>query len=188
MTLDLYTYVMQHYTLHISSQFKEMIQEHNISMLDSPQLATAIYRLQHQYLSTGQTASEEAPIDKNQELAILTIIQKQFCGCEIYYSSEIGENFLLVHGLGTMIGSRANIGNNCTVYQNVTIGAKKMYATERPTIGNNVVIYTGAKIFGDIKIGDGAVIGANAIVTKDVKPNITIVSPLSYALPLEKKV
>ena len=105
------------------------------------------------------------------ELQILSMIQKQYCGCEIYYSSEIGNNFLLVHGLGTVIGSNVKIGDNCTIYHNVTIGTRYDTDKYKPQIGNNVIIYSGAKIIGNIKIGNNVVIGTNAVVTKDIPCN-----------------
>ena len=69
------------------------------------------------------------------------------------------------------------MGENCTVYQNVTIGRGRKYGTTNlPTIGNNVTVYTGAIIVGGVHIGDNAVIGAGAVVVKDVPANTTVVS------------
>lgn len=90
---------------------------------------------------------------------------------EIYYSSEIGEGFRINHGVGTVIGARAHIGDNFTIHQ--------MYNWRqnggRPTIGNNVTMYAGSLILGSIHIGDNSVIGANALVMSDFPSNAILV-------------
>jgi serine O-acetyltransferase len=81
---------------------------------------------------------------------------------------------LFPHPVGIVIGSKVKLGNNCTIYQNVTIGTKdtKNYKTAPyPRIGNNVTIYANTVIFGDITIGDNAVIGANSLINQDVPAN-----------------
>lgn len=86
-------------------------------------------------------------------------------GVEVGSHPKIGENLKLEHFQGIVIGDDASIGNNCTLYQQVTIGQKNnMY----PNIGNNVTIFAGAKVIGDIDIGDGCTIGANAVVLSSV--------------------
>lgn len=80
----------------------------------------------------------------------------------------IGKNFKPVHYLGLVIGSGVVIGDNCIVCQQVTIGQNK---GKYPTIGDNVVIYAGAKVIGEINIGNNVTIGANSVVTKDVADN-----------------
>lgn len=88
-----------------------------------------------------------------------------------------GTNF--PHPIGIVVSTRGDIGKNCTIYQNVTIGAKSIeLGTSRenyPKIGNNVIIYAGACVIGSITIGDNVVIGANAVVTKDVPDNSIVV-------------
>lgn len=79
--------------------------------------------------------------------------------------TKIGKDLEIAHFNGLVIGHGAVIGDNCKLYQQVTIGRKN---NKYPTIGKNVVIYAGAKVLGDIRIGDNAVIGANAVVIKDV--------------------
>lgn len=91
---------------------------------------------------------------------------------EIYYSAQIGNAFKINHGVGSVIGARCKIGDNCTIHQNCTIGDRN---GGRPTIGNNVMIYAGAMILGDIVIGDNCIIGANSVVTHDCQPNSVIV-------------
>lgn len=85
---------------------------------------------------------------------------------------KIGKNIHFMHLDGVTIGSGVEIGNNCTIYQQVTIGKEK---EQFPTIGDNVTIYAGAKVLGGIKIGNNAVIGANAVVLKDVPDNCVAV-------------
>ena len=80
---------------------------------------------------------------------------------EIFYSAMIGRGLKVNHGIGTVIGARCTIGENCTIHQNVTLGDKN---GGRPTLGNNCMIYAGAKIIGNITIGDNCVIGANSVV------------------------
>ena len=91
---------------------------------------------------------------------------------EIFYSADIGKGFKINHGVGTVIGARCKIGDNCMIHQNCTIGDRK---GGRPTIGNNVIIYAGAMILGDITIGDNTIIGANSVVTKSCPPNSILV-------------
>lgn len=87
-------------------------------------------------------------------------------------NSKAGENIFLPHPRNVVIGDRVIIGNNCRIYQGVTIGQSKgMY----PKIGDNVIIYPGAKIIGDVSIGDNSIVGTNAVVTKNV-PSNTIVA------------
>ena len=86
----------------------------------------------------------------------------------IHPKCKIGSNFYMVHTNGIVIGSGVKIGDNCKIYQQVTIGKEK---GRFPVIGNNVTIYAGAKVVGNGKIGDNAVIGANAVVIKDVPDN-----------------
>ncbi len=80
-------------------------------------------------------------------------------------TAKIGKNFKVEHFNGVTIGDGVEIGNSCKIFQQVTLGQKD---GKFPTIGNNVTIYAGAKIIGDVKVGDGAIVGANAVVTKDV--------------------
>lgn len=89
----------------------------------------------------------------------------------------IGESLFIEHGFSTIIAAK-KIGNFCKIYQQVTIGYSN--ETDAPTIGNNVIIYAGAKVIGDITIGDNVNIGANAVVVKDVPSNCTVVGVPAY--------
>lgn len=86
-------------------------------------------------------------------------------------TTEIGPGFFLQHGTGSSLGAR-KIGENCWINQQVTIGFAERGLS--PIIGNNVTIRPGAKIFGEITIGDNSIIGANSVVMKDVPPNCTV--------------
>jgi len=106
----------------------------------------------------------------------LSFIARQITGIEIHPGAKIGKNFFIDHGSGTVIGETAEIGNNVTIYQNVTLGGTSLEPVKRhPTIGDNVVIGVGAKILGPIKIGSNVKIGANSVVTKDIPPNSVVV-------------
>lgn len=78
------------------------------------------------------------------------------------------------HPVGIVIGKNVKLGLNCTIYQNVTIGVKKHASESYPKIGNNVRIYSGACIVGDITLGDNVVIGAGSIIVTDVPPNCVV--------------
>jgi serine O-acetyltransferase len=90
-------------------------------------------------------------------------------GIEIHPKAKIGKDLFIDHGTGVVIGETTIIGDNVTIYQGVTLGGTSYHPVKRhPTIGNNVIIGAGAKVLGNIKIGDRAKIGAGAIVVKDV--------------------
>ena len=99
-----------------------------------------------------------------------------FTGIEIHPGAKIGRRLFIDHGMGIVIGETATIGDNCTIYHNVTLGGTGKDKNKRhPDIGNNVMVGCGAKVLGPIKIGDNVKIGANAVILKDVKNNSTIV-------------
>lgn len=99
-----------------------------------------------------------------------------FTGIEIHPGAKIGHGLFIDHGMGVVIGETSIIGDNVLLYQGVTLGGTGLEKGKRhPTIGNNVVIGTGAKVLGNITIGDNSYIGANAVVIKDVPANSTVV-------------
>lgn len=101
---------------------------------------------------------------------------KFFTGIEIHPGAVIGERFFIDHGMGVVIGETAIIGNDVLLYQGVTLGGTGLQKGKRhPTIGNSVVVGAGAKVLGNITIGDNSYIGANAVVIKDVPSNSTVV-------------
>lgn len=97
-------------------------------------------------------------------------------GCEISPYATIGSGFFLPHSIGIVIGHEVIIGENCEVFQNVTIGSnrKELNGRYMPVIGNNVSIGSGAVVVGPISIGDNVVIGANSYVDKSVPPNVVV--------------
>lgn len=97
-------------------------------------------------------------------------------GIEIHPGAKIGKRLFIDHGMGVVIGETAVIGDDVLLYQEVTLGGTGIETGKRhPTIGNNVVIGAGAKVLGNIFIGDNSYIGSNAVVIKDVPPNSTVV-------------
>ena len=99
-----------------------------------------------------------------------------FTGIEIHPGATIGKGLFIDHGMGVVIGETAIIGDNVTLYQGVTLGGTgKEKGKRHPTVGNNVVVGAGAKVLGNIKIGDNSYIGSNAVVIKNVPDNSTVV-------------
>ncbi|KJS22796.1 MAG: serine acetyltransferase [Clostridiaceae bacterium BRH_c20a] len=95
---------------------------------------------------------------------------------EIHPGATIGEGLFIDHGAGVVIGETAEIGDNVTIYQGVTLGGTgKEKGKRHPTIGNNVVISTGAKVLGSFKVGDNVRIGAGSVVLREVPENCTVV-------------
>ncbi|MBN2190640.1 MAG: serine O-acetyltransferase [Candidatus Aureabacteria bacterium] len=101
---------------------------------------------------------------------------KFITGIEIHPGAEIARGFFIDHGMGVVIGETTVIGENCTLFQGVTLGGTgKERGKRHPTLGRNVVIGAGAKVLGNITIGDNSYVGANAVVLKDVPPDSTVV-------------
>lgn len=97
-------------------------------------------------------------------------------GIEIHPGAQIGKGFFIDHGTGVVIGETTIIGDNVTLYQGVTLGGTgKEQGKRHPTIGNNVMISTGAKVLGSFTIGDNCKIGAGSVVLEEVPPNSTVV-------------
>lgn len=90
----------------------------------------------------------------------------------MFYSATIGKAFKINHGVGTVVGARCKLGDNCTIHQNCTIGDRN---GGRPTIGDNVMIYAGSMILGDINVGNNSIVGANSVVTKSFSDNSILV-------------
>ena len=106
----------------------------------------------------------------------LSQIARFFTGIEIHPGAQIGKRFFIDHGLGVVIGETAIVGDDVLLYQGSTLGGAGVVTRKRhPTVGNNVVIGAGAKVLGNIIIGDNSYIGANAVVIKDVPSNSTVV-------------
>lgn len=107
---------------------------------------------------------------------ILSNVARLFTGIEIHPGAVIGRRFFIDHGMGIVIGETAEIGDDCSLYHGVTLGGTSWNPGKRhPTLGNNIVVGAGAKILGPIMINDGARIGSNAVVVKDVPANATVI-------------
>lgn len=99
-----------------------------------------------------------------------------FTGIEIHPGAKIGKGLMIDHGMGVVIGETAEIGDNCTLYQGVTLGGTgKDLGKRHPTLGNNVMVGAGAKVLGPFKIGDNTKIAANAVVLEEIPDNCTAV-------------
>ncbi len=100
-----------------------------------------------------------------------------FTGIEIHPGATIGRRVFIDHGMGVVVGETAEIGDDCTIYQGVTLGGTSLYRGEKrhPTLGKGVVVGAGAKVLGGFKVGDGARIGSNAVVVKPVPDGATAV-------------
>lgn len=101
---------------------------------------------------------------------------KFITGIEIHPGAKIGRRLFIDHGSGIVIGETTEIGDNCTIYHGVTLGGRGKYKIKRhPTIGNNVLIGCGAKVLGDVRVGDNVKIGAMALVLENLDSNSTYV-------------
>ncbi len=107
---------------------------------------------------------------------LISQVSRHLTGIEIHPGAKIKRGLFIDHGVGVVIGETAIIGDNVTLFQGVTLGGTgKEKGKRHPTIGNNVVVGSGAKILGGITIGDNSYVGSNAVVIKDVPPNSTVV-------------
>jgi len=107
---------------------------------------------------------------------VMSNVARLFTGIEIHPGAVIGRRFFIDHGMGIVIGETAEIGDDCSLYHGVTLGGTSWSPGKRhPTLGNNVVVGAGAKILGPIMINDGARVGSNAVVVKDVPLSTTVV-------------
>ena len=107
---------------------------------------------------------------------LLSQITRTITGVEIHPGAQLGRGIFIDHGMGVVIGETTVLGNNVTLFQGVTLGGTgKERGKRHPTVGNNVVIGTGAKVLGNITVGDNATIGANAVAIRDVPAEATVV-------------
>ena len=128
--------------------------------------AVLLYRIAHFFWSIGMPFIPR----------YLSDIARELTGIEIHPGAEIGSEFFIDHGSGVVIGETTIIGDNCTIYSGVVLGGTSIKKEKRhPTIGDNVVIGTGAKVLGPITVGDNVRIGANSVVVNDVPSNSVVV-------------
>ena len=106
----------------------------------------------------------------------LSQVARAVTGIEIHPGASIGHGLFIDHGMGGVIGETAVVGDNVTLFQGVTLGGTgKEKGKRHPTLGRNVVVGTGAKVLGNLTVGDNVRIGANAVVLRDVPPNAVVV-------------
>ncbi|GFZ79720.1 serine acetyltransferase [Compostibacillus humi] len=107
---------------------------------------------------------------------VISQVSRFFTGIEIHPGAKIGRRFFIDHGMGVVIGETCEIGDDVTIFQGVTLGGTgKEKGKRHPTIKDNVLISTGAKVLGSITIGENSKVGGGAVVIKDVPPNCTVV-------------
>ncbi|SNX28667.1 serine O-acetyltransferase [Polynucleobacter meluiroseus] len=108
---------------------------------------------------------------------LLSMLARWITGIEIHPAAKIGRRVFLDHGLGIVIGETTEIGDDCTIYQGVTLGGTSLYkgVKRHPTLGKGVVISAGAKVLGGFHVGDGARVGSNAVVLKEIPAGATAV-------------
>ena len=119
---------------------------------------------------------------------LISQIGRFFTGIEIHPAATIGNGLFIDHGMGVVIGETTIIGDNVTMYQGVTLGGTgKEKGKRHPTLGSNIVVGAGAKVLGNITIGDDVNIGANAVVVRDVPSNSTVVGVPGRIAKMEGK-
>ena len=128
--------------------------------------AVLAYRLAHKLLLNRQPMLAR----------IVSQTARFFTGIEIHPGARIGRRLFIDHGMGVVIGETTVIGDDCTIYQGVTLGGTgKDHGKRHPTLGNNVTVGSGAKVLGPFHVGDNAKIAAGAVVLKEVPANATAV-------------
>lgn len=128
--------------------------------------AIMVHRVSHHLYKKGHYFSARA----------LSQAGRYFTGIEIHPGAKIGKGFFIDHGMGVVIGETAEIGDNCTIYQGVTLGGTgKDVGKRHPTLGDNVMVGAGAKVLGPVYIGSNSKIAANAVVLHPVPENSTAV-------------
>ena len=107
---------------------------------------------------------------------VLSQVTRFFTGVEIHPAAQLGRRFFIDHAMGVVIGETTVVGDDCVLYQGVTLGGTgKECGKRHPTLGNNVTVGAGAKVLGNIQIGDNVKVGGNSVVVKDVPENCTVV-------------
>jgi serine O-acetyltransferase len=117
---------------------------------------------------------------------VIAYVARTTTGVEIHPAARIGGGLFIDHGMGVVIGETAEVGEDVTMYQGVTLGGTGFARGKRhPTVQDNVTIGSGAKLLGPITIGHGAKVGANAVVIHDVPPNSTVVGNPGHVVKVE---
>jgi serine O-acetyltransferase len=106
----------------------------------------------------------------------LSHVTRFLTGIEIHPAAKLGRGVFIDHGMGVVIGETAEVGDNCTIYQGVTLGGTSLsHGKRHPTLGKNVTVGVNAAVLGAINVGDNSKIGGGSVVVKDVPPNSTVV-------------
>lgn len=142
-----------------SSYFEIILLYSGLHALILHRIAHAMWRARVRFLAKG-----------------LSMFARFLTGIEIHPGAQIGQGLFIDHGMGVVIGETAIVGKNVTLFQGVTLGGTgKECGKRHPTIGDHVVIGAGAKVLGNITVGENSYIGANAVVLRDVFSNTTVV-------------
>jgi len=137
-----------------------------VALLYSGVHALAAYRVAHRLHKNGHFFAARA----------ISQAARFVTGIEIHPGAKIGKGLVIDHGMGVVIGETAEIGDNCTIYQGVTLGGTgKDVGKRHPTLGDNVLVGAGAKVLGPFTIGDNTKIAANAVVLTEIPENCTAV-------------
>ncbi len=132
---------------------------------DTTILAPLLYRIAHGIFRRDP---------QHAALPYFAQVMKLRTGMEIYYSTVIGPRFLVMHGIGTVVGPRSVIGSDFMIYQGVTLGQRRvLQPKERMVIGDHCTVFAGAKLIGNLRIGDHVNVGANAVLLTDAESNST---------------
>lgn len=154
----------------------EDIEERKVLL--TPQLIVMLlYRLAHECFLLPDSSSTKKDAD------IYALVGRDIGQMEIFYSSTIGRGLRINHGIGSVIGARCIIGDNCLIHQNCTLGDKD---GGRPKLGNNVIMYAGSMVLGNVTIGDNSIIGANSVVLNDFPANSILVGTPAKNLTIAK--
>lgn len=128
--------------------------------------ALAFHRVAHRLWGAGWLSTAR----------FVSHVSRFLTGIEIHPAARLGPGLFIDHGMGVVIGETAEVGENVTLYQGVSLAGTSLKREKRhPTLGNNVVVGAGAKVIGAIKIGDNSRIGAGSVVVRDVPPNAVVV-------------
>lgn len=140
--------------------------------------ALLIHRLSHRLWGLGLRGPAR----------FLSYFARWFTGIEIHPGAIIGRRLFIDHGMGVVVGETAVIGDDCTLYHGVTLGGTSWKKGKRhPTLGNGVVIGAGAKVLGPVLVGDGARVGSNSVVLKNVPAGATVVGIPSHRVNPDRK-
>jgi serine O-acetyltransferase len=118
----------------------------------------------------------------------IAYVSRMVTGVEIHPAANVGDGLFIDHGMGVVIGETADIGDDVTLYQGVTLGGTGFATGKRhPTVADNVTVGSGAKLLGPIEVGHGAKVGANSVVITDVPPNSTVVGNPGHVVRVDGK-